>query len=129
MIIDEGLLIERSKPGLRAVRLPECDVPAQAEPPIPARFRREVPAELPEVTEGDLARHYTRLSQKNFCVDTHFYPLGSCTMKYNPKVNEDFIRDPVKPPAQYSTDVALSENVFSTTNTSPQKRWCESAHN
>ncbi|MHC4472518.1 MAG: aminomethyl-transferring glycine dehydrogenase subunit GcvPB [Planctomycetota bacterium] len=93
---DEPLLSERSKPGLRAVRLPEADVPrTDLEAAIPEKLRRKAPPALPEVTEVDLARHYTRLSQKNFSVDTHFYPLGSCTMKYNPKVNEDFVRDPV----------------------------------
>jgi glycine dehydrogenase subunit 2 len=93
---DEPLLVERSKPGLRAVRLPESDVPrTDVAGAIPESLRRQAPPALPEVTEVDLARHFTRLSQKNFSVDTHFYPLGSCTMKYNPKVNEDFIRDPV----------------------------------
>ncbi len=96
MIIEEKLLIERSKPGLRAIRLPKSDVPElRAEDVIPSHLMRQAPPELPEITEVDLARHYTRLSQKNFCVDTHTYPLGSCTMKYNPKINEDFIRSPV----------------------------------
>ncbi len=96
MTVEEGLLIERSKPGLRAIRLPESDVPGTTiEDAIPKQLRRQHAPELPEVTELDLARHYTRLSQNNFCVDTHFYPLGSCTMKYNPKVNEEFIKSPM----------------------------------
>ena len=52
---------------------------------IPEGMRRKVEAALPAVSELEVVRHFTRLSQKNFCVDTHFYPLGSCTMKYNPK--------------------------------------------
>jgi glycine dehydrogenase subunit 2 len=95
MIIDEGLLLARSKPGLRAVRLPALDVPPLAVGAIPGKLLRREAPKLPEVSEVDLARHYTRLSQKNFSVDTHFYPLGSCTMKYNPKINEEFVRDPV----------------------------------
>ena len=94
MILDEPLLIERSKAGLRAVRLPDSDVES-ADDAVPDRYRRKEAPRLPELTEMDLARHYTRLSQKNFSVDSHFYPLGSCTMKYNPKINEDFVRDPV----------------------------------
>jgi len=55
---------------------------------VPEKLLRKHPPKLPEVSEIQLVRHFTRLSQRNFCVDTHFYPLGSCTMKYNPKVNE-----------------------------------------
>src|SRR5262249_62084043 len=57
-----------------------------------AAHGREPPAELPEVSEVDVVRHYSRLSQMNYGLDTHFYPLGSCTMKYNPKINEDMAR-------------------------------------
>jgi len=71
--------------GRSAVYLPGLDVP---ETPIPAELRRKEEPNLPEVAEMDLVRHYTNLSRKNFSIDTHFYPLGSCTMKYNPKVNE-----------------------------------------
>ncbi len=95
MILDEPLLIERSKPGLRAVTLPPLDVPAPPSGALPADYRRKSPPALPELSELDVTRHYTRLSQKNVSVDTHFYPLGSCTMKYNPKINEDFVRDAV----------------------------------
>src|SRR5581483_11827871 len=55
---------------------------------LPTASLRTTPAALPEISELDVVRHYTRLSQLNFSIDTHFYPLGSCTMKYNPKVNE-----------------------------------------
>jgi glycine dehydrogenase subunit 2 len=80
----EPLIYEISKPGRRGVSLPELDVPA-AEFPCDC-LRQELP--LPEVAEVDLVRHYVRLSQMNYGIDTGFYPLGSCTMKYNPKVNE-----------------------------------------
>jgi len=83
------LLFELSKPGLRGALLPECDVPV---PPavelLPAEQRAAGPLPLPELGEPDVIRHFTNLSQLNMSVDTHFYPLGSCTMKYNPKRNE-----------------------------------------
>ena len=85
------LIYEISKPGRRAARLPECSVPP-AKAKIPARLKRAAPAALPEVSELDAVRHYTNLSRLNYSVDTHFYPLGSCTMKYNPKVNEMLAR-------------------------------------
>jgi glycine dehydrogenase subunit 2 len=75
----EGL----SRPGRRASSIPALDVPAAA---IPEAHRRTEEARLPEVGERDLVRHYTRLAQRNYGVDTGFYPLGSCSMKYNPKV-------------------------------------------
>jgi len=78
-------LAERSRPGRRAWSLPRLDVPPAE---ISPTHRRERPAVLPEVSEVDLVRHFTRLSQINYGVDTGFYPLGSCSMKYNPKVAE-----------------------------------------
>ncbi len=86
----EPLIYEISSPGRIGVNLPECDV---EEAPLPQEFLRQDLA-LPEVSEVDLIRHYTRLSQLNHGVDKGFYPLGSCTMKYNPKVNEDIARLP-----------------------------------
>ncbi|MDI9259890.1 aminomethyl-transferring glycine dehydrogenase subunit GcvPB [Alicyclobacillus sendaiensis] len=87
----EPLIFELSRPGRRAYELPELDVPeadlAEIEP-----YRRRRPARLPEVSEVDVVRHYTALSQKNHGVDSGFYPLGSCTMKYNPKRNERWSR-------------------------------------
>ncbi len=84
------LIFEIGSPGRTAAALPENDVPAQrVEEMLPPAMLREEPAGLPEVSELDLVRHYTGLSRKNYGVDTGFYPLGSCTMKYNPKVNED----------------------------------------
>jgi glycine dehydrogenase subunit 2 len=86
----EPLIFEISSPGRKAVFLPELDVP-QAKLPEEL-LREELP--LPEVSEVDLMRHYVHLSQMNHAVDTGFYPLGSCTMKYNPKVNEEAARLP-----------------------------------
>ena len=79
------LLMERSRPGRMGVRLPASDVPPQ---PLPEASLLRDDLELPEVTEGEVVRYFTHLSQLNFSVDTHFYPLGSCTMKYNPRLNE-----------------------------------------
>lgn len=83
------LLFELSRPGSAAVRLPECDVPHRpvAELLPPTALATMAPA-LPELTEPDVVRHYVNLSTRNMSVDTNFYPLGSCTMKYNPKRNE-----------------------------------------
>ncbi len=86
----EPLIFEISKPGRRAYSLPELDVPKNdVKDLLPEGELRSEPADLPEVSEIDLVRHFTRLSQLNHGVDIGFYPLGSCTMKYNPKVNED----------------------------------------
>jgi len=86
----EQLIFEKGAPGRRSDVLPALDVPAQPlESLIPAEFLRADPAPLPEVSEIEVVRHYTHLSQRNFGVDNGFYPLGSCTMKYNPKVNEE----------------------------------------
>jgi glycine dehydrogenase subunit 2 len=83
------LIFERSVAGRRGYRLPPSDVPPRsASETLPAEQLRAEAPPLPEVAEFDVVRHYTRLSQLNFSVDTHFYPLGSCTMKYNPKLNE-----------------------------------------
>jgi glycine dehydrogenase subunit 2 len=82
--MNEPLLFELSTPGRTAFTLPSLDVPAAALPE--GYVRADLP--LPEVSELELVRHFTRLSQLNYCIDTNFYPLGSCTMKYNPKVNE-----------------------------------------
>jgi glycine dehydrogenase subunit 2 len=81
---EEKLLFELSSPGRECASLPEPDVPATPLPPDLARGR----VGLPELDELTLVRHFTRLSQKNYSIDTQLYPLGSCTMKYNPKVNE-----------------------------------------
>lgn len=83
------LLFELSRPGRRAARLPACDVPREpCGDLLPPDLLADAPPPLPEVAEPDLVRHFTNLSTLNMSVDTHFYPLGSCTMKYNPKRNE-----------------------------------------
>jgi glycine dehydrogenase subunit 2 len=89
----DKLIFELSSPGRTGYSLAEVDVPARAlSDVIPKKFlRAEAPA-LPEVSEFDVVRHYSRLSRLNYSVDTHFYPLGSCTMKYNPRINEDMAR-------------------------------------
>jgi glycine dehydrogenase subunit 2 len=85
---EESLIFEKSRPGRRAVTLPDLDLAPQAGL-IPEAARRKAPLGLPEVSQQDLVRHFTRLSQRNIGIDTQIYPLGSCTMKYNPKINED----------------------------------------
>lgn len=86
----ESLIFEMSVPGRKAYSMPACDVPEEDIcSMIPSEFLREKCPELPEVSEVDAVRHFTGLSRMNHGVDSGFYPLGSCTMKYNPKVNED----------------------------------------
>ena len=80
------LIFECSIPGRKAYSLPKTDVPSYD---LPQGYMRSNPAELPEVSEPDVIRHYTNLSQKNYAIDLGIYPLGSCTMKYNPKINEE----------------------------------------
>lgn len=87
---NKTLLFEISRSGRRGFSLPACDVPEKPlEQIIPQSLQRTEALELPELSEVDVVRHYTELSTRNFGVDTGFYPLGSCTMKYNPKVNEE----------------------------------------
>ena len=93
MIKNEALIFEKSVPGRRTSLLPACDVPERdLGSVIPTEFLRAQSAELPEVSEVDAVRHFTALSKMNHGVDSGFYPLGSCTMKYNPKVNEEVAR-------------------------------------
>lgn len=84
------LIFELSKKGRKAYSLPKNDVlEKEIEQLIPKEYLSDKDLELPEVSELDVVRHYTNLSQLNYSIDTGFYPLGSCTMKYNPKINED----------------------------------------
>jgi len=78
-------IYEKSKEGRRAFVAPELDVPAHA---LPEKFARREPPKLPEIAEPEIVRHYNRLSKRNFDLDHGFYPLGSCTMKHNPKLHE-----------------------------------------
>ncbi|MCS1350715.1 aminomethyl-transferring glycine dehydrogenase subunit GcvPB [Mechercharimyces sp. CAU 1602] len=92
---EKALIFELSKPGRTAYSLPALDVPpVSSEEVLPTEMVRQAPADLPEVSELDLVRHYTELSRLNHGIDNGFYPLGSCTMKYNPKINEDVARLP-----------------------------------
>ncbi len=86
---DHPLLFEIGSAGLRAVSLPACDVPSVTPAEVvPPELVADEPPPLPEVGELDLVRHYKRLAHRCFSIDANFYPLGSCTMKYNPRVNE-----------------------------------------
>ncbi|WP_299087993.1 aminomethyl-transferring glycine dehydrogenase subunit GcvPB [uncultured Metabacillus sp.] len=90
---DQALIFELSKKGRVGYSLPELEVEELSlEELIPADYLRSEEAELPEVSELDIMRHYTALSKRNHGVDSGFYPLGSCTMKYNPKINENVAR-------------------------------------
>jgi glycine dehydrogenase subunit 2 len=85
------LIWEKSQAGRRAGSLPRYDLPAAE---VPEELRRERPPRLPEVSEPELVRHFTALADRTFGVDTGFYPLGSCTMKHNPRVNERVVNLP-----------------------------------
>ena len=86
----DKLIFELSKEGRTGYSLPKNVFKDKYCPcSLPQNLKRESHPELPEVTEFDVVRHYTNLSNKNFGVDTGFYPLGSCTMKYNPRLNEE----------------------------------------
>ncbi|HSP20856.1 MAG TPA: aminomethyl-transferring glycine dehydrogenase subunit GcvPB [Planococcus sp. (in: firmicutes)] len=92
---NQPLIFEMTKEGRVGYSLPELDVPEiDLNDIMPAGLIREEAAELPEVSELDIMRHYTALSKRNHGVDSGFYPLGSCTMKYNPKINESVARYP-----------------------------------
>jgi glycine dehydrogenase subunit 2 len=85
---NEGLVFEKSSPGKKAYRLAELDVPEVDPAALLGDAHRKVPGELPELSEIEIIRHFTRLSTWNYAIDLGMYPLGSCTMKYNPRVNE-----------------------------------------
>ncbi len=85
----EQLIFTKSVAGRKEGYLPPLDIPEPQQVSLPDWARRKDTPRLPELTEMDVVRHYTRLSQLNYGVDSGFYPLGSCTMKYNPKINED----------------------------------------
>ncbi|MEX2502050.1 MAG: aminomethyl-transferring glycine dehydrogenase subunit GcvPB, partial [Trueperaceae bacterium] len=85
---DAPLLFERSRAGRRAARPPQVDGPP-VEELLDGAALRSAPPQLPEVSELDLVRHFTQLAHRQFSIDGNVYPLGSCTMKYNPKVHED----------------------------------------
>ena len=95
------LIFERSVAGRHCDLLPKCDVPAVE---LPEALRRETAPALPEMSEVDISRHYTELNHRVHGVNCGFYPLGSCTMKYNPRVDEDMAALPgftVRRPSVY----------------------------
>ena len=95
LIFDEPALFEIGSPGRQAYSLPACDLPdVEVATLLPPEEIRDAIEHFPELSELDVVRHFTRLSQWNFSIDSNFYPLGSCTMKYNPKINEDMARLP-----------------------------------
>ncbi len=88
--MDNKLIFEKGSIGRKGYSLPAKDIEEKSiEDLIPERFRRKNRPGLPELGELDIVRHFTSLSQRNYAIDTQFYPLGSCTMKYNPKINEE----------------------------------------
>lgn len=88
---DEPLIFQLSRPGRIGHNV---QIPGDSEPTLPAILRRKKPPQLPELSENDVLGHYIRLSQMNYCVDSGPYPLGSCTMKYNPRINEVIANQP-----------------------------------
>ncbi len=91
--MSQRLIFEVGKPGRKGYSLPKCDVPVRViDEIVPEEYLRNSDPELPQVSEVDAIRHFTALSRLNYGVDSGFYPLGSCTMKYNPKINEDVSR-------------------------------------
>ncbi len=91
---EEPAIFEKSREGRNSYSLPPSDVPeADAKKLIPQSLYRSSVEGFPEVSENEIVRHFVRLSQKNYSIDTGFYPLGSCTMKYNPKINEEMARE------------------------------------
>lgn len=87
--MDEPLIFERSRPGSQEYRLPQTGIPEDdISTIVPHNLRRQAEPRLPDVAEPEVVRHFTRLSHRNHAIDLGFYPLGSCTMKYNPKVND-----------------------------------------
>ena len=94
LVMEEPLVFEQGSPGRIGVSLPPLPAGADAASELPAALLRGEIAGMPEMSELEVVRHFTRLSQWNWGIDTGFYPLGSCTMKYNPKSSEALARLP-----------------------------------
>lgn len=109
LVLNEKLLFEHSAPGRKGYSLPELDVPASE---LPQELCRDEIPGFPELSEVDVVRHFTRLSTWNYGVDSGFYPLGSCTMKYNPKVNETAARLPGLADLHPATPVHLAQGAL-----------------
>ncbi|MGQ9927943.1 MAG: aminomethyl-transferring glycine dehydrogenase subunit GcvPB [Chloroflexaceae bacterium] len=106
----EPHLYELSAPGKHGANLPDLDVP---ETPLPAALlRQDEMNDFPSLTEPEVIRHYTRISQRNYAIDTGFYPLGSCTMKYNPRLHEEAARLPGFAAAHPLQDASLSQGAL-----------------
>lgn len=90
----EPTIFEKSRSGRVGVQMPTCDVPVVDMDSLLPGVALRAGLPLPELSEGDVMRHFLRISQKNYCVDKGFYPLGSCTMKYNPKINDVAVQMP-----------------------------------
>src|SRR3972149_8863948 len=109
----EKLIFEKGPPARRAYSLPDLDVPeAKLQDLLPKDLIADQPLSLPEVSEIELIRHFTNLSRLNYGVDLGFYPLGSCTMKYNPKVNEEAAKTPGLMNAHPLQPEALSQGAL-----------------
>ena len=109
LVLNEKLLFEHSEPGRKGYSLPKLDVPPAQ---LPTELCREEISGFPELSEVDVVRHFTRLSTWNYGVDSGFYPLGSCTMKYNPKVNEAAARLPGLADIHPATPAHLAQGVL-----------------
>jgi glycine dehydrogenase subunit 2 len=109
---NEALLFEKSSPGKRAYKLPPLDVPAIDAAALLGAAYRTTPGELPELSEIEIIRHFTRLSTWNYAIDLGMYPLGSCTMKYNPRVNEFVARIEGLADAHPYRPVALAQGIL-----------------
>ena len=114
---NQPLIFEMTKEGRIGYSLPDLDVPEiDLAELFPEELVRDEAADLPEVSELDIMRHYTALSKRNHGVDSGFYPLGSCTMKYNPKINESVARFPgfanIHPLQEESTVQGALELLF-----------------
>jgi glycine dehydrogenase subunit 2 len=109
LILNEKLLFEHSDPGRKGYSLPSLDVPAAT---LPEDLCREEITGFPELSEVDVVRHFTRLSTWNYGVDSGFYPLGSCTMKYNPKLNELTARMPGLVDVHPATPPHLAQGIL-----------------
>lgn len=113
LVYNEDLIFEKSVEGRKAYSLPALDVPeVDVNRLLPGEYIREEIAGFPEVSEVDVVRHFVRLSQWNYAIDVGFYPLGSCTMKYNPKINEDIARLPGFAGAHPYQPEALSQGAI-----------------
>ncbi|MGA2205527.1 MAG: aminomethyl-transferring glycine dehydrogenase subunit GcvPB [Terracidiphilus sp.] len=109
---NEALLFEKSSPGKRAYKLPPLDVPAVNSAKLLGAAHRTTPGLLPELSEIEIVRHFTRLSTWNYAIDLGMYPLGSCTMKYNPRVNEFVARIEELAEAHPYRPVSLAQGVL-----------------